>query len=67
MTEEIAKRIVNAIENNSEYNAVSIDDFAKHWGFTREEYEEFLDIVRERYLKKSKKMRSIIYGKHRTL
>lgn len=32
-----------------------------------EEYKEFLDIVRERYLKRSKKMRSIKYGKHRTL
>ena len=44
MTKEIAKRIVKGITDKIECNTADIDDWAEFWGFTREEYEEFLDM-----------------------
>lgn len=44
MTREIAKRIVKGITDKIECNTADIDDWAEFWGFTREEYEEFLDM-----------------------
>lgn len=37
--EKIAKGIIDIIECNT----VDIDEWAEFWGFTREEYEEFLE------------------------
>jgi hypothetical protein len=45
MTREIAKRIVKGITDKIECNTADIDDWAEFWGFTREEYEEFLDMA----------------------
>lgn len=44
MTKEVAEKIVRGITDKIECNTVDIDDWAKFWGFTREEYEEFLDM-----------------------
>ncbi|MBQ1573925.1 MAG: hypothetical protein IIZ78_22605 [Clostridiales bacterium] len=44
MTREIAKRIVKGITDKIECNTADIDDWAEFWGFSREEYEEFLDM-----------------------
>jgi DNA-directed RNA polymerase subunit RPC12/RpoP len=43
MTNEVADKIVRGITDKIECNTVDIDDWAEFWGFTREEYEEFLD------------------------
>lgn len=45
MTKEIAEKIVRGITDKIECNTVDIDDWAEFWGFTREEYEEFLDMA----------------------
>lgn len=45
MTNEVAEKIVRGIEDKIECNTVDIDAWAEFWGFTREEYEEFLDIA----------------------
>ncbi len=45
MTREIVKKIVKGITDKIECNTVDIDDWAEFWGFTRKEYEEFLDIA----------------------
>ena len=45
MTKEVAEKIVNGIIDKIECNVVDIDDWAEFWGFTREEYEEFLDMA----------------------
>ena len=45
MTKEVAKKIVRGITDKIECNTVDIDDWAEFWGFTREEYEEFLDMA----------------------
>ena len=45
MTKEIAEKIVKGIIDKIECNTADIDDWAEFWGFTREEYEEFLDIT----------------------
>ena len=39
-----AKAIVKGITDKIDCNTVDIDDWAEFWGFTREEYEEFLDM-----------------------
>lgn len=44
MTRKVAKRIVKGITDKIECNTADIDDWAEFWGFTREEYEEFLDM-----------------------
>lgn len=44
MTKKIVKKIVKGITDKIECNTADIDDWAEFWGFTREEYEEFLDI-----------------------
>ena len=44
MTREIAKKIARGITDKIECNTADIDDWAEFWGFTREEYEKFLDI-----------------------
>ena len=44
MTKEVAEKIVRGITDKIECNTVDIDDWAEFWGFTREEYEEFLDV-----------------------
>ena len=43
MTKEVAKKIVRAITDKIECNTADIDEWAEFWGFTREEYKEFLD------------------------
>lgn len=45
MTREVAEKIVRGITDKIECNTVDIDDWAEFWGFTREEYEEFLDMA----------------------
>lgn len=43
MTREEAEKIVRGITDKIECNTADIDDWAEFWGFTREDYEEFLD------------------------
>jgi len=45
MTKEVAEKIAKGINDKIECNTVDIDDWAEFWGFTREEYEEFLDVA----------------------
>ena len=45
MKKEVAKKIVRGITDKIECNTVDIDDWAEFWGFTREEYEDFLDMA----------------------
>ena len=45
MKKEVAEKIVKGITDKIECNTVDIDDWAEFWGFTREEYEEFLDMA----------------------
>lgn len=44
MTKEIAKRIVRGITDKIEATT-DIDDWAEFWGFTRDDYEEFLEMA----------------------
>ena len=44
MTKEVAEKIARGIKDKIECNTVDIDDWAEFWGFTREEYEEFLEV-----------------------
>ena len=44
MTKEVAEKIVRGITDKIECNTIDIDDWAEFWGFTREEYEEFIDV-----------------------
>lgn len=43
MTRETVEKIVRGITDKIECNTVDIDEWARFWGFTREEYEEFLE------------------------
>lgn len=45
MTKEVAEKIVRGITDKIECNTADIDDWAEFWGFTRGEYEEFLDMA----------------------
>lgn len=45
MTKKIAEKIVKGITDKIECNTADIDDWAEFWGFTRTEYEEFLDMA----------------------
>jgi predicted DNA-binding protein YlxM (UPF0122 family) len=45
MTKEVAKKIAKGIADKIECNTSDIDDWAKFWGFTQEDYEEFLDMA----------------------
>lgn len=45
MTKEKAKNIVRGITDKIETTTVDMDDWAEFWGFTRDEYEEFLDMA----------------------
>ena len=45
MTREVAEKIARGIADKIECNTADIDDWAEFWGFTREEYEEFLDLT----------------------
>lgn len=45
MTKEIAKKIAKGITDKIDCNTADIDDWAEFWGFTRENYEEFLDMA----------------------
>ena len=47
MTKKVAEKIVKGITDKIECNTADIDDWAEFWGFTREEYEEFLDVAIE--------------------
>lgn len=47
MTREIAEKIVKGITDKIECNTADIDDWAEFWGFTREEYEDFLEMAIE--------------------
>lgn len=44
MTKKVAKSIVRGITDKIEANTTDIDDWAKFWGFTRDDYEEFLEM-----------------------
>ena len=44
MTKEIAEKIARGITDKIECSTY-IDDWAEFWGFTRKEYEEFLDMA----------------------
>lgn len=46
MTKEVAEKIVRGITDKIECNTADIDDWAEFWGFTKEEYEEFLDMAK---------------------
>lgn len=41
--EKKAEKIARGITDKIECNTVDIDDWAEFWGFTREEYEKFLE------------------------
>lgn len=45
MTKKVAEKIVRGITDKIECNTADIDDWAEFWGFTRDEYEEFLDMA----------------------
>ena len=45
MTRKIAEKIVKGITDKIECNTADIDDWAEFWGFTREDYEEFLEMA----------------------
>ena len=45
MTKEVAKKIARGIADKIECNTADIDDWAEFWGFTRDDYEEFLDMA----------------------
>ena len=45
MTRKVAEKIARGIADKIECNTADIDDWAEFWGFTREEYEEFLDLA----------------------
>lgn len=45
MTKKIAEKIVRGIKDKIEANTVDMDDWAKFWGFTVDEYEDFLDMA----------------------
>ena len=45
MTREKVEKIVRGITDKIECNTADIDDWAEFWGFTREEYEEYLDMA----------------------
>ncbi len=47
MTREVAEKIVRGITDKIECNTADIDDWAEFWGFTRVDYEEFLDLAIE--------------------
>jgi hypothetical protein len=47
MTKEVAEKIVRGITDKIECNIADIDDWAEFWGFTKEEYEEFLDMAKK--------------------
>lgn len=47
MTKEVAEKIVRGITDKIECNTADIDDWAEFWGFTKEEYEEFLDMAKK--------------------
>lgn len=47
MTREVAEKIARGITDKIECNTADIDDWANFWGFTREEYEEFLNMAIE--------------------
>jgi hypothetical protein len=44
MTKEKFENIVRGITDKIESTTVDIDDWAEFWGFTREDYEEFLEM-----------------------
>ncbi len=44
MTKEKAKKIAKGITDKIEASTADIDDWAKFWGFTRKDYEEFLEM-----------------------
>ena len=43
MTRKIVERIVKGITDKIEANTADMDDWAEFWGFTIDEYEDFLD------------------------
>ena len=45
MTKEVAKKIARGIADKIECNTADIDDWAEFWGFTQDDYEEFLDMA----------------------
>ena len=54
MTREEAEKIVRGITDKIECNTADIDDWAELWGFTKEEYEEFLDMAKKALEQESK-------------
>ena len=67
MTIKKAKSIVKGITDKIDCNTVDIDDWAEFWGFTREEYEEFLDmsIKAISIMRKYQKIEEIVNGWNR--
>lgn len=53
--EKKAEKIAKGITDKIECNTVDIDEWAEFWGFTREEYEEFLDTAIKALEQKPKK------------
>ena len=47
MTREKAEKIKRGIEDKIRSNTVDMEDWAGFWGFTVDEYEEFLDMAME--------------------
>lgn len=47
MTKEIAEKVAKGIADKIECNTADIDDWAEFWGFTKEDYEKFLDMAIE--------------------
>lgn len=45
MTREKTEKIARGITDKIECNTADMDDWAEFWGFTREEYEEFIDMA----------------------
>ena len=44
MTKSLAEKIVKGITDKIEATTFDIDDWAEFWGFTRKDYEEFLEM-----------------------
>ena len=54
MTRKKAEKIARGITDKIECNTVDIDEWAEFWGFTREEYEVFLETAIKALKKKPK-------------
>lgn len=62
MTRKKAEKIARGITDKIECNTVDIDEWAEFWGFTREEYEVFLETAIKALEKKPKTGHWVKYG-----